>query len=77
MPFERARTASTTHPHEYLNFYVNDLPTVVDMQLIRESTIRIGVDPLGVARAYWEAIGDCYGLNLEVVNHTVDPTDLL
>src|SRR2546428_893094 len=37
MPIERARTASTTHQHEYLNFYVNDLPTVVDMQAIRES----------------------------------------
>ena len=75
MPFERARTASTTHQHEYLNFYVNDLPTVVDMQAIRESKVRIGVDPLGGASvSYWDAIGDRYGLNLEVVNHTVDPT---
>ena len=75
MPFERGRTASTTHQHEYLNFYVNDLPTVVDMQAIRESKVRIGVDPLGGASvSYWDAIGDRYGLNLEVVNHTVDPT---
>jgi phosphoglucomutase len=75
MPFERARTASTTHQHEYLNFYVNDLATVVDMQAIRESKVRIGVDPLGGASvSYWDAIGDRYGLNLEVVNHTVDPT---
>jgi phosphoglucomutase len=75
MPLERARTASTTHHHEYLNFYVNDLSTVVDMQAIRNSKVRIGVDPLGGASvAYWDAIGDRYGLNLEVVNHTVDPT---
>src|SRR6266478_6474085 len=75
MPIERARTASTTHQHEYLNFYVNDLPTVVDMQVIRESKVRIGVDPLGGASiAYWDAIGERYGLNLEVVNHSVDPT---
>jgi phosphoglucomutase len=75
MPFERARRASTTHQHEYLNFYVNDLPTVVDLQVIRESKVHIGVDPLGGASvAYWDAIGDRYGLNLEVVNHTVDPT---
>ena len=75
MPFERARTALTTHQHEYLNFYVNDLPTVVDLQVIRESKVRIGVDPLGGASvAYWDAIGDRYGLNLEVVNHTIDPT---
>jgi phosphoglucomutase len=75
MPSERARTASTTHPHDYLNFYVNDLSTVVDMQAIAESRVHIGVDPLGGASvAYWEAIGDRYGLNLEVVNHTIDPT---
>ncbi len=75
MPFERARTAPTTHQHEYLNFYVNELATVVDLQAIRESKVRIGVDPLGGASVgYWDAIGDRYGLNLEVVNHTVDPT---
>ncbi len=75
MPFDRARTASTTHPHDYLSFYVNDLSTVVDMQAISESRVHIGVDPLGGASvAYWDAIGDRYGLNLEVANHTVDPT---
>ncbi len=72
---ERARKASTTHKHEYLNFYVNDLPTAVDLQAIKECNIHIGVDPLGGASAgYWDAIGDRFRLNLEVVNHTVDPT---
>src|SRR6266404_4132063 len=75
MPFERVRTASTTHSHEYLNFYVRDLPSVIDLEAIRESKVRIGVDPLGGASvAYWDAIGNNYGLNLEVVNHAVDPT---
>jgi phosphoglucomutase len=74
IPLERARTASTTHQHEYLNFYLNDLPKVVDLQVIKDSRVRIGVDPLGGASvAYWDAIGDRYGLNLEVVNHTIDP----
>jgi phosphoglucomutase len=54
---------------------VSDLPSVVDLQAIRDSTVHIGVDPLGGASvAYWDAIGERYGLNLEVVNHTVDPT---
>ena len=62
-------------PHEYLNFYVNDLATVVDIQAISESKVHIGVDPwAGPASTYWDAIGDRYGLNLEVVNHTIDPT---
>ena len=75
MPLERARTAATTHKHEYLDFYVNDLEAVVDLQAIKESNVRIGVDPLGGASVgYWDAIGDRYGLNLKVVNHTVDPT---
>jgi phosphoglucomutase len=75
VPVEKARSASTTHHHEYQNFYVHDLASVVDMQAIKESNVRIGVDPLGGASVvYWDAIGERYGLNLEVVNHTVDPT---
>jgi len=75
VPFERARSASTVHPHQYLDSYVRDLPSVVDLQAIRESKVRIGVDPLGGASvAYWDAIGNRYELNLEVVNHVIDPT---
>jgi phosphoglucomutase len=75
VPFERARSASTVHPHPYLDSYIRDLPSVVDLQAIRESKVRIGVDPLGGASvAYWDAIGKRYGLNLEVVNHAIDPT---
>jgi phosphoglucomutase len=75
IPIERARTASTIHQHDYLNSYLDDLPAVVDLQTIKDSTVRIGVDPLGGASVtYWEAIGDRYALNLEVVNRTVDPT---
>jgi phosphoglucomutase len=75
VPFERARSASTVHRHQYLDSYVGDLSSVVDLQAIGESKVRIGVDPLGGASvAYWDAIGDRYRLNLEVVNHVIDPT---
>src|SRR5262245_35810513 len=75
VPFERARGASTVHPYQYLDSYVRDLSSVVDLQAIQASKVYIGVDPLGGASvAYWDAIGDRYGLNLEVVNHIVDPT---
>jgi phosphoglucomutase len=48
---------------------------VIDLQAIKDSRVRIGVDPLGGASvAYWDVIGSRYGLNLEVVNHAVDPT---
>src|SRR5262249_3371905 len=75
LPFERARSAPTVHPHQYLDSYVGDLPSVIDLEAIRESNVHIGVDPLGGASvAYWDAIGDRYGLRLEVVNHAIDPT---
>ncbi len=75
VPLERARKASTTHQHQYLASYVDDLSSVVDLQAIRESKVHIGVDPLGGASvAYWDAIGDRYKLDLEVVNRTIDPT---
>jgi phosphoglucomutase len=73
--FDRARKAATTHPHAYLAGYVADLPSVVDLEAIRSSGVRLGVDPLGGASvAYWGAIGERYGLDLEVVNHEVDAT---
>jgi phosphoglucomutase len=74
MPIASALTSTTTHKHDYLDGYVSDLPSVVDLQAIRDKQVHIGVDPLGGASvAYWDAIGERYGLNLEVVNHIVDP----
>src|SRR5208282_836606 len=75
VPFERARQASTTHPHRFLDAYVSDLSSVVDLQAIQDSQVHLGVDPLGGASvAYYDAIAERYRLNLEVVNHCVDPT---
>lgn len=73
--FEKALNASTTHRYDYLNTYINELSAVINMDAIRDSKIKIGVDPLGGAGVhYWEPIADKYGLNLTVVNKTVDPT---
>ena len=72
---EKARAASTTHHHDFLSAYVEDLQNVVDMESIRAAGITLGVDPLGGAGVhYWEPIAERYGLNLKVVNETVDPT---
>jgi phosphoglucomutase len=73
--FEKALHAATTHRHDYLNAYVNDLGNVIDMDAIRGAKISLGVDPLGGAGVhYWGPIAERYGLNLTVVNETVDPT---
>lgn len=75
MPYGQALKAATTHRHDYLNTYVADLANVIDLQAIRESGLRLGVDPLGGAGVrFWPAIAEHYGLNLEVVNRNVDPT---
>ncbi len=75
MPYEKALRASTTHRHNFLESYVDDLPAVVDMQIIRDSRVNLGADPLGGASlAYWEAIAGRYDLRLEVVNRSIDPT---
>ena len=72
--FEDALRASTTHRHDFLNTYVDDLGSVIDMNAIRGADIRMGVDPLGGAGVhYWSAIAVRYGLNLAVVNEIVDP----
>ena len=73
LPYERALAASTTHYFDFVTPYVNDLENMVDLELIRSSGIRIGVDPLGSSNVgYWQPIADRYGLNLEVVNPKVD-----
>lgn len=72
---EKAISAATTHRYDYLNAYVGDLGNVIDMDAIRASKIKIGVDPLGGAGVhYWEPIAERFGLNLTVVNKVVDPT---
>lgn len=75
IPLERALASGTTHQHNYIRAYVSDLGNVVDLQIIRDSGISLGVDPLGGAGVhYWQPIAEHYGLNLTVVNQQVDPT---
>jgi len=75
MPFEKALSSATTHKHDYLTAYVEDLHNAIDMEVIRNSGIALGVDPLGGAGVhYWDPIAERYGLNLKVVNDVVDPT---
>jgi phosphoglucomutase len=73
--FAAARRAATTHAHDYVQNYVSDLGAIVDMDVIRGSGIRMGVDPLGGAGVhYWARIAELYALDLTVVNTEVDPT---
>jgi phosphoglucomutase len=73
--FEQALRSPSTHKHDYIDAYVSDLGSVLNMDAIRSETPRIGVDPLGGAGVhYWPRVADSYGLNLTVVNQTVDPT---
>jgi phosphoglucomutase len=75
MSFARALRASTTHQHDYVRPYVDDLRHVVDMAAIAHARVRIGVDPLGGSNvAFWDPIAATYGLDLTVVNRVVDPT---
>lgn len=75
VPFHKAETAATTHQEDLMLPYVRDLKNVVDMEAIRGAKLRLGVDPLGgAARPYWEPINEIYGLDIAIVNPTIDPT---
>lgn len=75
MGYEEARKASTTQEKDFMTDYVNDLGNVIDMDIIRQKKIRIGVDPLGGSAVhYWKAIAQRFGLDITVVNEKVDPT---
>ncbi|MFN5515823.1 MAG: phosphoglucomutase (alpha-D-glucose-1,6-bisphosphate-dependent) [Cyanobacteriota bacterium] len=75
LPYERALTAPTTQAFDFVTPYVNDLEKIIDLEIIRSSGIHLGVDPLGSSNVgYWAPIAEKYGLNLTVINPTVDPT---
>ena len=75
IPFEQARRAGTTHEHDFLNSYIDDLGSVIDLDAIRGSGIHLGVDPLGGAGVhYWARIAEHYRLDLTVVSEAIDPT---
>ncbi len=71
----KALQAATTHRHDFLDAYVSDLGNAIDMDVIRDAKIRMGVDPLGGAGVhYWAVIAERYRLDLTIVSDVVDPT---
>ena len=75
LPYARARAADTTGTYDYLGTYVDDLPSVLDIDVIRSAGVRVGADPMGGASVdYWAAVADRHSLDLEVVNPLVDGT---
>ncbi len=75
MPFEKAIREATTRKEDFVLPYVRDLSNVIDIDAIRGAHLKLGVDPLGGASLpYWDPINSTYGLNVQVVNRTIDPT---
>lgn len=75
IPLRMALQSTTTKRHNFIKSYVDDLVNVIDMEAIRKSRLRMGVDPLGGAGIhYWKAIAETYGIDLTVVNETIDST---
>ena len=72
--YRQAIDSSLVEPVDLIAPYVNDLTSVVDMKAIADAGIRIGVDPLGGSGIYyWDKIAARYGINIELVNESVDP----
>jgi len=75
MPWAKAIKQPTTHWYDFVKPYVDDLKNVINMGAIAAAGVRLGVDPLGGAGVeYWDPIAETYGLDLEVVNRSIDPT---
>jgi phosphoglucomutase len=71
----RSTRAESLRSYDYITSYCDDLAAVIDMEAIRGSGLKLGVDPLGGSSvAYWGAIAERWRLPLEVVNERVDPT---
>lgn len=73
IPFSQAIASDLIERFDYREHYVDDLKNVIDFQLIKDSGVRLGIDPLGGASVnYWDLINEKYGLNIGVVNPKVD-----
>jgi len=60
---------------DFVTPYVATLDQVVDLRAIASRKLRVGIDPMGgAAVAYWSVIAERYGLDLTVVNPSVDAT---
>lgn len=74
IPFSQAIASDLIERFDYREHYVDDLKDVIDFQLIKDSGVRLGIDPLGGASVnYWDLINEKYRLNIGVVNPKVDP----
>jgi phosphoglucomutase len=75
LSYDQACRASTTHRHDYIGTYIDDLAQIIDMDVLRSVGLKLGIDPLGGSGvAYWQPIAERYGLNIEIVNPSIDPT---
>jgi phosphoglucomutase len=75
IPYAKALTASTTHRHDYITAYVNDLGSVIDFEVLVGTTLKLAVDPLGGAGVhYWPRIAEKYLPSLQILNPNVDAT---
>jgi phosphoglucomutase len=75
VPYDRARKAANVHRYDFITPYVADLTDVVDMEAIRASGVKIGIDPLGGAAVrYWQPIIERYKIAASIVSDAVDPT---
>ena len=73
--YDRARKSPRVHRHDYIGAYVGDLTNVVDMDAIRSSGVKIGIDPLGGASVhFWQPIIETYDIAATIVGGAIDPT---
>lgn len=75
IPYERAMNTDHVNSYDYVTPYTNDIKNVIDVDIIRSSGVRIGVDPMGGSTLpFWEKIAQTYGFHMDMVNPVIDPT---
>ena len=60
---------------DFITPYVESLDEIIDMKLLQNSSLKVGVDPLGGSGIeVYKKINEIYGLHLDIVNDKVDKT---
>jgi phosphoglucomutase len=75
LSLETAMASAFVSEYDFITPYVEALPQIVDLDAVKEAKLRIGVDPMGgTALPVYKKINEIHGLDLLIVNETIDPT---
>ncbi len=73
--YDEVKQSPLVEEYDFISPYVKALGEIIDMDGIKAAALKIGVDPMGGSGlAVYKKIKEAYGLEMDIVNESIDPT---